>query len=295
MIKRLKSIMLLAVCFITATAFAQDPEMTDLELFQFNGPVKKISYYKANVLLGKLEKEYLYKTEVYTPNGYLISRRTFDINGNVIMMDSCTYEKGNKVKVYAGYAPDKLTLTQTLKYDSKHNIIEHSYLGNGGREVQKFIYNIKGKKRMSWEWYTMGKLFRKYDYNYNEKGELIEVRYDNFVLTSTYQDGKHVSTVGTDGFSYSAEYDQDGNKIKEVSAGIETTYKYENGFLVETTMTRPDNEMTLTYYKGQSVWRKVQKNDKKGNPIESQEIYSDGPGTPETTAVSYIFEYEYYK
>ena len=61
MIKRLKSIMLLAVCFITATAFAQDPEMTDLELFQFNGPVKKISYYKANVLLGKLEKEYLYK------------------------------------------------------------------------------------------------------------------------------------------------------------------------------------------------------------------------------------------
>ncbi|MBO4529126.1 MAG: hypothetical protein J5767_00645 [Paludibacteraceae bacterium] len=295
MIKNLKSVLLFVVCLVTTTAFAQDYDMSDLEFLQFNGPIKKVSCYKANEVLGNVVKEYLFKTEVFTSNGFLVSRRVFNIDGQVIMMDSCEYENGDKVKVYSGNSPDKLNLTQSMKYDSNHNVIEHIYYGYDGSETQKWVYTYKKKQKISWEWYTMGNLFRKYDYSYNKQGELIESRYDKFVITSTYQDGKLVSSVGTDGTSYTAEYDKNGNKIKEEVAGMVTTYKYQNGFLVESIMTRPDNEMTRSYFKGKSVLRTVQKNDKDGNPTEKQSFYSDGAGTPETLNEFFIFEYEYYK
>ncbi len=281
--------MLLVVCLTNTTLYAQENEMSDLELFQFKGKVKKISYYKAAYVLGKLVKEYLTQEETYTPKGFLISRRFYDIDGNVIMNDSCVFDKEDKIKVYSGQ-----TLSQTYKYDSNHNVLEMVRYGNNGEEIQKFVYEIENNKRKTWKWYTMGNLFRTYTYIRNKKGEILETRYDNVVITSQYENGNVVSCVGTDGYTYSAEYDKQNNKIKEDMSGIVTTYKYQDGALVEKVMTRPNTEITKLYYRGQSVMRTVQKNSKEGNPIERQVFYSDGPGTPEKLHEAQIFEYEYY-
>lgn len=297
MIKYLfKNIFILCACLIPSIMSAQDSEKSDLKSLNIRGQVKKIFYYKADFVMGKVMKEYLSSVEWYTPKGYLISRYYYDIDGNVTYIDSCTYNKaGDKVEVKSGHLTNGFKLSQSFKYDSNHNMIESIRYGMNEEEVQKFTYTIANNRRISWSWYSKGNLIRKYDNVYNKKGELIECRYDTVVYISKYDNGDLVSVEGNDGYSYSAEYDKHHNVLKETTSGMGvTTYKYQDGFFVESIWTRPDNDMTRMYFKGRSVLRKTQKVDKYGNPTEKVDYYSDGAGTEEKVNSVIVCEYEYY-
>lgn len=166
---------------------------------------------------------------MFNEQGNLISECSYLANGRKYDSTNFVYNGAVKFGANTFDSLNQLASMQLFTYDIQGNLIDWSYLNADsslGRRI-KSVYNAKGDKIEEFEYLYDGRLFSRYEYEYDNHGFLIK--------TSNYS--------GNDDFNMEAYYvnDKSGNPIeiqtnfpllenayKMPIAPIYYSYKYDN-------------------------------------------------------------------
>ncbi len=223
-----------------ATSYGQDT-INDWDKMKLNGKVKSITQvlYKTSMQDGKVKKDYKAEWIEYQFNekGFKVEEKRFEAhNGRLDERTTYTYDVGGTLIEMRRYGQDSTLQTlYTFIYDEKGNQIEENIYEEGNTLSTKYVstFNEKGQtiELLGYNMDMDGKVFIRYTYKYDEKGNEIEeiCEHDN-------GDSKDTHTY---------KYDKEGRIIEKCTytwyekmdeSSYKETYTYDiHGNLIEET------------------------------------------------------------
>lgn len=249
----------------------------------------------------------------------LIQNKTFDNNnkeewlydnkGNIVEYNSIVndkieikkiaqYNEKNKIIEYKSYNSEgKLECHNTLKYDTKGNIIEKTRTTENEDEKLIFIYDSYNRLVEESRYYK-GNFGKRFNYKYDSYGNKIEEKFSSangssWGSTTTFQYNSKGKQISSTRFDYEGEFSS------------KMIYKYDNfNRLTEIYQENDSLSVNNSYYKYDNLGNKleeisknlsseeIKKFDIKGNLLEKEKIkkyYAEGKPSREKT----VYKYEY--